>query len=332
LNFLALVMRMTFFSILAIVVISCSDKKENDPVFSRPDYAATTDSINANPNDPELYYHRGILLYENQERKYAEQDLRQAWKLSQKESYALSLATILREKSEDDAITFLEQAAVRLPESIAVRIGLARGYQKKKEYDKALSICNNIISIFPGQLDALLLKAEILDEQNKSAEALQTMATAYSYAPSDLELVHNYAFALAEAKDPRTLALMDSLLRMDSSGTHAEPYYFKGLYYENTGATAQALKLFDEAIRHDYYFIDAYMEKGEVLFDQKNYPQALKTFQLAVTISPTYAPGYYWVGKCLEAMGNKVDAKTNYQRAFGLDKTITEARDAAARL
>jgi tetratricopeptide (TPR) repeat protein len=323
--------RSFFLVVLTAFAFSCNNKSE-DPLLTKQPYAAVTDSIKASPKDPELYYHRGILLYENEERKYAEQDLRQAWKLSQKESYALSLATILRERSEDDAISFLEQAAIKLPESIAVRISLARGYQKKKEYDKALSICNNIIGIFPGQLDALLLKAEILDEQNKPAEALQTMATAYSYAPSDLDLVHNYAFALAQAKDPKTITLMDSLLRMDSSRTHAEPYYFKGLYYENTGAATQALKLFDEAIRHDYYFIDAYMEKGEVLYDQKNYQPALKTFQLAVTITPTYAAGYYWVGKCLEAMGNKTDAKTNYQRAYGLDKSMTEARDAAGRL
>jgi tetratricopeptide (TPR) repeat protein len=325
-------MRGSFFFILAIVIISCNDKKEDDPILTKPAYAAVTDSIKTNPKDPELYYHRAVLLYQDQEKKYAEDDLKTAWKLHPKESYALSLATILKDRSEDEAITFLEEAAKKLPESISVRIALARGFQKKQEYEKALSLCNNIISIYPGQLDALLLKADILDAQNKSAESLQTLSVAYSYAPSDLDLVHNYAFALAEAKDPRALSLSDSLLRMDTSGTHAEPYYFKGLYYENTGATAQALKLFDEAIRHDYYFIDAYMEKGEVLYDQKNYQQALKTFQLAVTITPTYAPAYYWVGKCLEAMGNKVDAKTNYQRAYGLDKSMTEARDAAARL
>ena len=47
--------------------------------------------------------------------------------------------------------------------------------------------------------------------------------------------------------------------------------------------------------------------------------------------------GSAWVFKplwrpFLEALGNKTDAKTNYQRAYGLDKTMTEARDAAARM
>jgi hypothetical protein len=31
-------------------------------------------------------------------------------------------------------------------------------------------------------------------------------------------------------------------------------------------------------------------------------------------------------------MGNKEDAKLNYQQAFGLDKTFKEAKDAADRL
>jgi tetratricopeptide (TPR) repeat protein len=240
--------------------------------------------------------------------------------------------TILRERSEKEAIKFLEEAAIKLPESIAVRIGLARGLQKQGNYSQALDICNSIIAVYPNQLDALLLKSELLEAVNKHDEALKTLGIAYGFAPGDPELAHNYAFALAEAKDPRALVISDSLIRADSAGRHAEPYYFKGLYYENTGAIATALKLFDEAIRHDYYFLDAYMEKGQVLYNTKKYKEALNTFHLAATISPTFADTYFWVGKSLEALGNKADAKTNYQRAYGLDKTMTEARDAAARL
>ena len=115
-------------------------------------------------------------------------------------------------------------------------------------------------------------------------------------------------------------------------GNHAEPYYFKGIYHYNTGNNREALRYFDEAIRHNYNFIDAHMSKGVVYYDQKQYAEALNTFRLATTVSPTYAPSYFWLGKTQEAMGKKAEAKLDYQRAYGLDKNFTEARRAAEAL
>ena len=74
------------------------------------------------------------------------------------------------------------------------------------------------------------------------------------------------------------------------------------------------------------------MEKGNLFYKAKNYKEALETFELAVKVSPTFAETYFWMGKTKEAMGNKAEAKLDYQRAYGLDKTMQEAREAAERL
>jgi TolA-binding protein len=51
------------------------------------------------------------------------------------------------------------------------------------------------------------------------------------------------------------------------------------------------------------------------------------------SISPksfrTYADAYYWLGKCQEVTGKKEEPGFNYQRAYGLDKSLTEAKEAA---
>jgi tetratricopeptide (TPR) repeat protein len=74
------------------------------------------------------------------------------------------------------------------------------------------------------------------------------------------------------------------------------------------------------------------MEKGSLFFNAKNYKEALETFELAASVSPTFAEAYYWIGKTKEALGNKDEAKLDYLRAYGLDKTMTEAKEAADRL
>jgi tetratricopeptide (TPR) repeat protein len=104
------------------------------------------------------------------------------------------------------------------------------------------------------------------------------------------------------------------------------------LYYVNTGNKTEALKQLNAAIQHDYYFLDAYMEKGQLYYNSQQYNEAIKTFQLATTITPTFADAYYWLGKTKEAMGNKAEAKLDYQRAYGLDKSLLEAKQAADKL
>ena len=324
-----------FFSVLIVFVfVACSDNNtsKQDAILAQPPYDKLTDSINNVPKDAGLYFRRGTLLYGNGEMALAENDLRAAWQLDPKEEYALRLTTILKQKKPDSAIQFLQEALKKLPNSIALHILLAKGYESKNELDNSLSICNEIIKQYPGQLDALMVKSELLKKQNKNTEALSVLEQAHSYAPGDVDLVHQLAFEYAEARNPKVLSLADSLIKVDVEERHAEPYYFKGLYYENKGNYKEAIQYFDEAIRHDYNFLDAYMDKGETYYDQKKYTDALKAFQFAAKVFPSEALPYYWIGKTQQALGNKDEARLNYQRAYGLDKTLTEAKDSADRL
>jgi tetratricopeptide (TPR) repeat protein len=326
-------LKLVSFILASVFLAKCNNSGgTDDPHLSQQPYNKMTDSIHSTPKDAGLYYRRGTALYKNGELALAEKDLRTAWKLDPKEEYALRLTTILKKVNTDKAVSFLQEALKTYPTSLPLNILLARGYQNKNELDKALAICNEITKQYPGQLDALTLKAEILKQQNKAEESLAVLEQAYLYAPQDVDLVHQLAFEYAEAKNPKVLSLSDSLIKVDLEKRHAEPYYFKGLYYENKGEYQKAIQYFDEAIQHDFKFLDAYLDKGQTYYEQKKYAEALKVFQLTNTVFPSEALPYYWVGKTQQALGKNNEAKANYQRAYGLDKTITEAKDSADRL
>lgn len=318
---------------ISLVIVACSNNssKQNATLSLAP-YNKLTDSIDKSPKDAGLYYRRGSLLYKNGEMQLAENDLRNSWQLDPQEEYALRLTNILKQKNADTAIAFLQEALKKIPNSIGLHILLAKGYESKNQLDKASAICDEILKKYPSQLDALMLKAELLKQQNKNTEALSILEQAYNYAPGDVDLVHQLAFEYADSKNPKVLSLADSLIKVDVERRHAEPYYFKGLYYENTGNWKEAIKYFDAAIQHDFNFLDAYMDKGQTYYDQKKYAEALKTFQLTTTVFPSESLPYFWIAKTQQAMGNKNEARLNYQRAYGLDKTFTEAKDSADRL
>lgn len=314
------------------LIFACNDQaNENDNILSQPPFNMLTDSISKDPGNAGLYYRRGTALYGQNEKELAGKDLRMAWELSPSEAHGLSLTTWLKEKGSDSAILFLEDAIVKLPASIALKIGLARGYQQKGQNDKAISILNDIIKEYPGQLDALSLKSEILDEMDQPEESLSHLEIAQSLVPSDPELAFNLAYKYAVAKNAKVLRLTDSLIKTRTPEIE-KAYYSRGVYYSKTGNSSEAFSNFDAATKSNYNFMDAYLDKGELLYNLSRYDEAQRTFELALKIAPSNALFYYWLGKCQESRGFKQEARANYQRAFGLDKSLVVAKEAAEKL
>ncbi len=317
------------------IVMSCNNSNDSTPydeLLSQTPYTALTDSLRSNPSNDEIYYRRGILLMKNNHLPPALADFEKAWSLNKKEEYAISASELLLRKKKDSAIIFLNNALKILPGSIALQLKLAQAYIDREKQDEALKICNDIIQNKPSQIDALIMKSDLLLAKKDTAESIKTLEQAHKYSPFDEDISFNLGFGYAETKNHKALSLTDSLLKAEGTNKKAEPYYFKGVYYANTGNKTKALDFFDQAIQHDYNFLDAYLEKGKILYDQRKMTEAEKVFQLSLTISSTEADAYYWLAKCQEANGKKSEAKLNYERAFGLDKTLTEAKEAAERI
>ena len=329
-HFLALGMKI-FVSVLAFIFMAyaCGSNDKSDSLLKSSPYAALTDSLQEAPQDPTLYYKRGALLYQNEQYAYAQNDLQKAWELLPNEQHALSLATLLSKKHPDSTLAFLQTASKTLPQSVAIQVSMAKSWQAKSEHRKALEITTAILQQHPNSIDALLLQAELLRAMNQPEAALTALERAYTLAPFDPEIVHNLAFEYAEAKNSKVLALADSLILSDINAIHAEPYFFKGVYYANTGNNGAALQQFDEAIRRDYNYLDAHMEKGVLLFENKQFAAAQKAFELAISISPSFADAHFWLGKTAQAQNQSAVAKAHYQRAYSLDKSLHEAKAAA---
>lgn len=318
-----------------IFITGCNDKKaENDysGILDKPPFNTISDSIKQFPGNDVLYFRRAVLLNSNDLPAPALADFQKAWTLSRKEPYAIGISNLLLEKNPDSAIRFIKKAVLDLPESLLLKITLARSFSQSGKTDEALRTCDEVLALNPLQVDILKVKGELLSQKGMTTEAVQTLEKAYSLTPYDIELNYILALNYAENKNSRVLSLCDSLIKIDTLGIHGEPYYYKGIYYSNTGDKAAALNQFDACIKHDKFFHEGYIEKGALLYDMKDYEAAFKVFKLCNTLSPDYPAAWYWMGKCQEATGQKEEAKSNYLKAYGLDKSLIEAKQAAEKI
>jgi tetratricopeptide (TPR) repeat protein len=180
-------------------------------------------------------------------------------------------------------------------------------------------------------VDALTLKAALLNDDKKPAASLAYLEQAHALVPSDPELAYGLAYEYAEANNPKVITLTDSLIKAKAPEIE-KAFYVRGLYYVNTNRGTEAMAQFDAAIRANYNFFDAYRDKGEWLLNNRQYDAALKVFTQALRVKPDIAEFYFLSGKALEAKGDRAAAKESYAKAYGLDRNLTEAKAAAERL
>ncbi len=106
-----------------------------------------------------------------------------------------SLSELAQPESGMSAIQGLELYKQRNPEALFVSAKLAAYYQK---YEPALIDINQVLELQAGREDALILKAEILQRQGESNEALSILKKSASKKDASDDLLFAYAKLLGE--------------------------------------------------------------------------------------------------------------------------------------
>jgi len=229
-------------------------------------------------------------------------------------------------------INSLKQQVQKNPDSAGLRMQLVNVLDSLGMYKDAIAQTDSLIKRDSLNNGLWFTKALLLESNKDTAEAIKSYERALRIYPS-VEAQLNLANLLAETKNARSLLICRNVSQMGlGRETDASCNFISGVYYARSGNNQQALNLFDKAISNNYTLMEAYMEKGFIYYESKDYTNALKVFETAITVNKMYPDAWYWKAKCYEAMGNKEEALVNYKRSLGLDKNLKEAAEAVRRL
>ena len=231
-----------------------------------------------------------------------------------------------------EAIDKLTSQVKQNPDSASLRMTLVNSLDSLQMYKQAIAQTDSLIKRDSLNNGLWFAKAQLQEDNKDTAGAIRSYTRAIHIYPSS-EAQLSLANLYAEARDPKALIICKNVNRLGMGReTDASCNFITGVYYARTGKKEQALQFFDNAINDNYTLMEAYMEKGFIYYDSKNYQQALKVFETVIKINNTYADGYYWRAKCKESLGNKTEALEDYKRSLGLDKQLKEAAAAVERL
>lgn len=230
-------------------------------------------------------------------------------------------------------IVELETKLQQEPQVDSIREQFVEQLVQNNQYDKALAQIETLLQKQPNNPAYLFMKADALERKGDTTNAVasyeQSIAAAGMFTEAELHLASLYA----ETGNKKAEVLCDALLKdANAIEFRSDILFVKAAYYNKIKQSSKALAIYNQVIREDYTYLDAYIEKGLIFYDQKKFEEAHNVFTQSTNVSNKFADGYFWMAKAEEKLNRTTDAIDNYKRSLALDQSITEAKDALKRL
>lgn len=320
---------------LASLIISCNnvDKKQSNGSDSNiSPFEEINTQIAKNSSDPQLYYKRARLFYENESPDPALSDLEKAMMLdSTKPEYYHLLADVYLDYFKSyDAVNVMKSAADRFPNEIPTLLKLTEFHHILKQYDKSFETIDRVLKQDPQNAEAYFMLGMSLREIGKDTMAINSFQSAVENDPNLIDAWIILGQMYAQLGDPLAKRYFDNALLIDS--TNLDVLHAKAFYLNEVSDLDGALATYRKIVSFSPNYEDAYFNSGLIYIEMDSMDRAIEQFDLLLEISPIYVKGFYYRGLTKEMTGDFQAAADDFKNALKFAPGYTSAKEALERV
>ncbi|NOU18977.1 MAG: tetratricopeptide repeat protein [Bacteroidales bacterium] len=189
----------------------------------------------------------------------------------------------------DSAIYYSSKAIELFSNSSTLYFNRGLAYKESKEFDKALSDINKSLEFNPNWLPALFSRSEIFMEIFKYKEAISDLDVCIKANPDEIEKLYS---------------------------KRAQAYYYIGEYDD-------AISDFQWLLNINKNDLNLNISMGDCYRSKKDFPNAIKYYDIALKKDSTLSDVYYQKGLCFSSTGESEQAIFNYKKAINIDSTYS---------
>ncbi len=198
-----------------------------------------------------------------------------------------------------------------------------REREARENYEQALTVINQAISLVPNNPNSYNEKWAVLYELKRHDEGLAAINQAIELAPRAAWYVNRGS--LYSDLQKYELALSDYNKAININPNFALAYYNRGLLYSDQKKYDLALSDYDKAIEINPNYAEAYVNRGFIYYNQQKYDLALSDWNKAIEINPNYANAYYNRGNLYYDLQKYDLALSDYSKAIELNRSYAIA-------
>ena len=267
-------------------------------------------------NDPDnvylAWYGKGLALFELREHQPAMEALQQAINtLPKREDLKKFHSSILQRQS----------VFYRFLGDFSTSAGRER--EARENYEQALTVINQAISLLPNNPNYYNEKCGVLSELKRYDEGLAAINQAIDLAPRAAWYGNRGNIYINQQKYELALADYNKAILLNPNLAGA--YYNRGVLYRLQEKYELALADYDKAIEINRNDAVAYYNRGVLYSYQQKYELALADYNQAIRINPNYANAYYNRGVLYYNLQKYDLALSDFSKAIEINPNLAQA-------
>jgi len=199
---------------------------------------------------------------------------------------------------------------------------IVENYIQSKDYYKALSEVNKILSNQPDDIKSLKLKINVLYLLDKYKEASDILDNVLKKYNKDYELLYLSGLVNIRLKKYKK-AIDDLTVALETSDNELlyKIYLARGIAFMNYELYDEALQDLEKSLSINNSSPQTYTSLGMVNYYLRNYSTAVKNFELAIEKGDNNPETYFNLGMSYLKNDQKNKACQNFQKACSMGNT-----------
>ena len=186
----------------------------------------------------------------------------------------------------------LRELVLRYPDSLLLEENLVQYFRDNDDYGQAISETENVLKKDSLNDRFLDIKATLYFENGDTIQAIKAFEKAVAIYPKQAYII-SLGSLYAQTKNPRALAMADTLLQFPGDNAQKQALFIKGLYLSRIGEKIKAISFFNACLKIDFRDLYVYREKAICLYGLGKYATALDELKKAIAVQNTFDEGYY---------------------------------------
>ncbi|MBS1646278.1 MAG: tetratricopeptide repeat protein [Bacteroidetes bacterium] len=323
-------MRKIFFLFLfPFFIVSCSNsnnKEKDTPKAEKKDslndelHSAGIKTLNeqlkTSPNNPHLYYQRGLLYLGFKDFEAAEADALRALKidsLSNDSFYILLTNAYFYAGKTRLAKETLDRCIKNIENATQAYLRLAEIFFYVKKYQECITNVNKALKINPNLAIGYFIKGMCYKESGDTSVALSSFQTACEQDDQYYDAFVETGRLLAAKHNPLCIEYFNKALKINQT---AEVVYFVAKFFQDSKRIPQAIDAYNKLLSIEPKNQNALYNMGVIHYIYlKDINKAKGYFTQAIDANAEYADAYLARGICYEDQNNLSEAEADYKMA-----------------
>jgi tetratricopeptide (TPR) repeat protein len=330
-------MQLIFISLILLLASSCNNEQPaNKQAVKTKDIPLDIRSISAEiektPNNPELYYRRAQMYFQAKDPQLALPDIEDAMRLnSQDPIYHFLHARILyaQNRTVDAEKSFLKTIEIK-PDFEEAKLKLAELYLVVKEHQKSIDLLNDIIARNKKNANAYFYRGMNQKEIGDTARGIASFQRALETDEAYYDAAIQAGLLFTAKRNNNALQYLNTAIRLQPRSVEA--YSARAYYHQEMKEYQKALLDYKKVIDLDPSNSDAYYNVGVINYDVKQYGAAIKSLDYCIQMNPEMPEAYFVRGLAYEKIGDKTEARINFDYLLRLGVVSHELEEAMKRV